>query len=83
MPEDDPLATNACRTELFGRIVAGDLDGARAGLTRAERAGLPPAECELFAGWTATRRGRDAATQPAGSRHPAAERDSRSASPCS
>ncbi len=53
VPENDPLAANACRTELFGRVVAGDLEGTRKALARAERAGLPTAERELFAGWAA------------------------------
>ena len=52
LPEDDPLAVISCRTELFGWIAAGDLDSARAGHARAERAGLPGAELELFASWT-------------------------------
>ncbi len=53
LPADDPLATIACRTELFGRIAAGDLGGARQARTRAAQAGLPAAELALFAGWTA------------------------------
>jgi tetratricopeptide (TPR) repeat protein len=53
LDEDDPLAPNACRTELFGRILAGDLEGARSGIDRAQRAGLPPAERALFADWSA------------------------------
>ena len=51
VPDDNPLAINACRTELFGRIVGADVDGARTALARAQRAGLPPAERELFTGW--------------------------------
>ena len=35
VPEDDPLAANACRTELFGRVVAGDLERTRKALARA------------------------------------------------
>jgi tetratricopeptide (TPR) repeat protein len=53
LPEDDPLAPNACRTELFGCILAGDLDGARSRIDRAQRAGLPAGERALFADWSA------------------------------
>ena len=34
LPADDPLAVDRCRTELFGRIAAGDFDGARETLGR-------------------------------------------------
>jgi tetratricopeptide (TPR) repeat protein len=51
VPEDSPLAANASRTELFGRIVGADIDGATSALTKAERAGLPVAEHELFKSW--------------------------------
>jgi glycosyltransferase involved in cell wall biosynthesis len=51
LPEDDPLATVACRSELFGRIAGGDRPGVPAALERARRAGLPDPELELFAGW--------------------------------
>jgi tetratricopeptide (TPR) repeat protein len=51
LPEDDPVAVPAIRSELFGRIVAGDLAGASESCTRATRVGLPAAELELFVGW--------------------------------
>jgi glycosyltransferase involved in cell wall biosynthesis len=52
VPADDPFASIACRTELFARIMGEDRDGARVALGRAQRAGLPAAELELFAGWS-------------------------------
>jgi len=51
LAEDDPLAAIAVRSELFARIVAGDLDGARAAAERAARVGLPASERELFGTW--------------------------------
>src|SRR5262249_34333423 len=51
VPADDPLAAIASRTELFGRIAGGDLDGTGQARDRAAAAGLPAAELELFAAW--------------------------------
>jgi tetratricopeptide (TPR) repeat protein len=53
LPESDPLAVIACRTELFGRIAGGDLRTAPAAAQRAARAGLPPIEQRVFDGWLA------------------------------
>ncbi len=57
-----PAAPLAARSELFGRILAGDLDGARGALQRAESAGMPPAEIAVFRSWLACRLG---AAEPA------------------
>ncbi len=51
LPDGDPLAAVARRTELFGRLAGGDLDGAAGALERARTAALPAAELALFAGW--------------------------------
>jgi tetratricopeptide (TPR) repeat protein len=48
--EGEPAAGAARRTELFGLLVAGELDAAGAALERA-RGELPPGEPELFAAW--------------------------------
>ena len=53
LPEDDPLAAIACRTELIGMVAAGDADGARIAAERAVRVGIPSVERELFEAWTA------------------------------
>jgi glycosyltransferase involved in cell wall biosynthesis len=63
-PVDDPLATIACRTELFGRIAGGDLGGARQAHERAAKAGLPPAELDLFASWLELAAGAEANQLP-------------------
>jgi tetratricopeptide (TPR) repeat protein len=52
----DPLAAVALRSELFGRLTTGDLDGAADALTRATAAGLPTEEATLFSAWLAQRR---------------------------
>ncbi len=49
--EDDPFAGLACRIELWGLIASGDVTGAQVATARAERAGVPKAELETFAGW--------------------------------
>jgi tetratricopeptide (TPR) repeat protein len=49
--EDDAFAALACRIELWGRIAGGDLKGANAAAERATRAGVPPAQLEVFAAW--------------------------------
>ncbi len=59
VPELDPLAPIACRTQLFGLIATGDLEGAREALDRAQRAGLPEVELQLFGGWTALAAGHE------------------------
>ncbi|HTU85007.1 MAG TPA: glycosyltransferase [Solirubrobacteraceae bacterium] len=51
VPEDDAFAGLACRIELWGRIAAGDLDGAQGATARAARAGVSAAELDVFAGW--------------------------------
>jgi glycosyltransferase involved in cell wall biosynthesis/thioredoxin-like negative regulator of GroEL len=51
LPGEDPLATAACRTELFARIAGGDAAGAAAALERARGAGLAPEELDLFRAW--------------------------------
>jgi tetratricopeptide (TPR) repeat protein len=65
LPEDDPLAAIACRTELFARIAGARGGGADGGdpntdgtsgfvadaLARARAAGMPRAERDLFAAW--------------------------------
>jgi tetratricopeptide (TPR) repeat protein len=48
--EGEPAAAAARRTELFGLLVAGELDAAGSALERA-CAELPPGEPELFAAW--------------------------------
>ena len=57
---DSPLAAIAARSELFGLIAAGDLDGARDALGRAAAAGMTAAELILFENWLALRSGRPA-----------------------
>jgi tetratricopeptide (TPR) repeat protein len=59
VPEDDAFAPLACRIELWGRIAAGDLQGARTASGRAARVGVPPAQLELFAAWIALSDGVD------------------------
>ncbi|MDW5597020.1 glycosyltransferase [Conexibacter stalactiti] len=67
LPDGEAHAAAARRSELFGRIAAGDLDGAAAAIARdralaelgedeASRA-LPPGDRELFAAWLAAVRG--------------------------
>lgn len=51
LPEDDPLAPIACRTEMIGMVAAGEADGARISAERATRVGMPSAERELFDAW--------------------------------
>ena len=48
--DQEPAAGAARRTELFGLLVSGDLDGAASVLARA-RAELPSGEAELFGAW--------------------------------
>ena len=49
--EDDAFAGLASRIELWGRIAAGDLEGARAATDRAARAGIPQGQLDVFAAW--------------------------------
>ena len=51
VPTTDPLATAACRTELFGRLAGGDLPGVESALERARAAALPASDLAMFAGW--------------------------------
>ena len=53
-----PHAAAARRSELFARIVAGDLAGADAVLARGAATGLPAHERELFAAWRDAAAGR-------------------------
>ncbi len=53
LDEDSPLVTIAARSELFGRILCGDFDGARGSLAKAARVGMPAAERALFDSWLA------------------------------
>jgi tetratricopeptide (TPR) repeat protein len=48
---NDPHAALACRIELLARIGRSDADTVRAGLVRAEQAGLPRAEQTVFRAW--------------------------------
>jgi tetratricopeptide (TPR) repeat protein len=57
VPVDAGVAVVAMRTELFGRLLAGDLDGAGATLARAPVAGLPNHEPALFRRWLSRERG--------------------------
>jgi tetratricopeptide (TPR) repeat protein len=52
VPNDDPLAVIACRSELFARVVGGDLPGAALALEKARQAGMADAELDLFRAWT-------------------------------
>jgi tetratricopeptide (TPR) repeat protein len=61
LPSEDPLAPMAVRTELFGRIVAGQLDALDALRERALEAGLPASELAMFDAWALLERG-DATT---------------------
>jgi tetratricopeptide (TPR) repeat protein len=47
----DPLASIACRTELFACIVGADVAGAARALARARAAGMAQKELELFVAW--------------------------------
>lgn len=47
--DDDAFAAAAARSELFARVLAGELDDDA--MPRAARRGLPAAELDLFAGW--------------------------------
>ncbi len=57
LDEDSPLVTLAARSELFGRILAGDYDGARDTLAKAAPTSMPAAERVLFNSWLARRAG--------------------------
>jgi tetratricopeptide (TPR) repeat protein len=50
VPPEDPLATMACRTELFASI-AGAGERTAVALERARAAGVPAAELDLFEAW--------------------------------
>ena len=51
LPEADMLAAVAVRSELFGRLAAGELEVVPAALERAARVDLNPAERALFRSW--------------------------------
>ncbi len=59
VPEEDPLAAAACRTELFGLLASDDREGASVAYARAARAGLTDVELAVFAGWSALATGKD------------------------
>ncbi len=63
--EDGGFAVVVVRSELFARLLAGDLTGAEAALERAQRVGLPAGERGLYASWLAARRGEAAPLPPA------------------
>jgi tetratricopeptide (TPR) repeat protein len=50
VPEGEPAAGAARRTELFGLLVSGEVEAAGSALGRS-RGELPPGEAELFAAW--------------------------------
>jgi tetratricopeptide (TPR) repeat protein len=51
LADDEPYAAAARRTELFARLVGGELDAVHALLERATAAGLPAGEQALYAAW--------------------------------
>ncbi|HUO73916.1 MAG TPA: glycosyltransferase [Solirubrobacteraceae bacterium] len=68
VPADDPLATIACRTELFGSIAAGDRVGVSGARARALEAGLAADEIAVFDAWSELAAGATPLTRlPAGS----------------
>ena len=62
---DTEAVTVVVRSELFARLLTHDLSGAERALSRAEQAGLPKADRELFAAWLAAARGTVAPAPPA------------------
>jgi tetratricopeptide (TPR) repeat protein len=56
----DPCAPAVLRSELFARLLAGDLAGATATLARAGEARLPTAERALYAAWLTSASGAEA-----------------------
>jgi glycosyltransferase involved in cell wall biosynthesis/Tfp pilus assembly protein PilF len=63
LQSDSPLAAMAVRSELFGNVLAGQLDRLDAVFKRAREASVPTAEIELFDAWANLERG-----EPAGPR---------------
>lgn len=51
LPDDDPHAAAARRSELFALLVRGDVAAARSTLAAAERAGMPTGELAVFTAW--------------------------------
>jgi tetratricopeptide (TPR) repeat protein len=51
LPSDSPLAAMAVRSELFGRLVGGNLDAYAPARERALASNLPAPELELFDAW--------------------------------
>jgi glycosyltransferase involved in cell wall biosynthesis/predicted Zn-dependent protease len=67
--DDEPSAGAARRSELFGLLVSGDIDGAAAVLARGREA-LPAGEAELFEAWLSAATGESLpATLPGQSAH--------------
>ena len=62
VPDDDPCAAAARRSELFACIVGGELERAAEVLQRAE---LPAPDARLFEGWLALSRGEEPQVLPA------------------
>ncbi len=62
---DGEAAVVVVRSELFGRLLARDVEGAEEALRRAEHAGLPAGERGLYASWIAQQRGEPAPPPPA------------------
>ena len=60
VPQDDPLAATAVRSELFALILAGELTDAAATYERASGAGMPGGERALFGAWLRLLRGEGA-----------------------
>ena len=63
LQSDSPLAAMAVRSELFGNLLAGQLDDLDAVRERAREASLPTAEMELFDAWANLERGEPAGLQ--------------------
>lgn len=64
VPADDGVAVVALRSELFGRLLDGDLGGADTALARAPEVGLPEHEQALYRRWLARARGQEHAPAP-------------------
>ena len=64
--DDEGAAVIVRRSEAFARLLALDLDGAEATLERAEAAGMPQPEIQLFRAYLAARRGQTPGTVPQG-----------------
>ena len=58
LPDDDPHAPAARRSELFAQLVADDASAARATLARAASGSMPSGDLALFAAWVDIAEGR-------------------------